>query len=272
MSFTWRDTPPQAILNLASLIFTGQFNEVGRTYPVFNGVRTYTGAPGTEIDPIANALVGPTIEREPRGPRIRITQPGNNTVTALMHVPMNGPWNAQVSVVAIRQFSRGDTQSCEAIRSVESSLPAGGTVMVQVVANPRLVQNTIRHEGLHAVDIREVCESVFTMWYSAISVVSGEWFATDAALDEALFRAAGFTQSTGMRRRRFADEFSTLLASRSTNLHWVRERHNEFIIVNPRWIPATRTLQFAIQELTGAPVAPAGPAAHRIRRPARRMV
>lgn len=253
MTFTWQETSPLAVVNPASAIFTGQLNEVGRTYPIFNGVQTYTGTPGGEVNRIANALNGPLIQRN--GSRVRITGPGTNTVSALVHVPTNGPWNATVTVSSIRRFADGGTQSGAAIRSVVSSLPRSGTVLVRVTSNPQFVTNTAAHEQRHAEDIHQVCQNLFTLWYSAISVHSDEWFDSEAALDGALFRMVGLTDYSGDRRQRLARELVLRIGNGSNYLHDVVDRNSRFLIVNPRWNQSRLMLEFALQEEVAGPVA-----------------
>ena len=244
--FSWHHSPVQYVINPASGIFNGALNEVGRTYPVINGVRTWTGMADAATEQIANAINGPAIERMRTS--VRLTQPGRNVASAVINTPGNEPWNAPVDVQAVRAFASGTAQSCEAIRGILHSLPASGSIAVSVLGNVRFTASTLEHERRHASDIRQVCEEAFSAWNEAISSLSEQWFPSEAAMDQALFRLAGLTEWRGSRIRRLAERMFLRLGFLADDLHLVRDRYNQFMISDPHWIATERTLEFSLVE------------------------
>jgi hypothetical protein len=263
MSYAWYESVPVYAVNPASSLFNAALNEIGRTYPVINRIRTWTGTSDTAVSEIARAINGPVLDRA--GPRVRLVRAGANTATAVMHVPGNGPWSANVDVQAVRSFAAGSTSSAEVLRAVVPSLPASGTILVRIGANARFAANTLAHERQHADDIRHACDLAFGDWECAINGLAGTWFDTEAALDAELFRAANLTNFSadfrGDRLARLASAIYTPIGVRADYLHVVQE-HNQCVIANPRWIAGDRALEFSLNEVA-TPSAPTPIAAAR---------
>ena len=257
ISYAWTNATAEYVVNPASSLFTAALNEVGRTYPVINRIRTWTGAADAAVGQIARAINGPVLERA--GSRVRLVRAGVNTATAVMHVPGNGPWSATVDVQAVRTFAAGSMSSAEVLRAVVPSLPASGAILVRISANPRFAANTLAHEREHAEHIRRACEVAFGDWERAIDGLAGTWFGAEAMLDTALFRAACLADHSGDRLQRLATAIFIPVGLYGNVLHSVTE-HNQSVIANPRWISGERALEFSLTEyVTPSPPARGAP-------------
>jgi len=247
--FSWYDTPAQRIVNPAATIFAGTLNQVGQTFPMLNGRRTWSDG-NAALAQMAAAIIGPSLERS--NGRTRLIEPGCNTASALIQAPSPGPWNAAVDVSVVRRFGALQFESSLAIRPLVSSLPANGAITIHIPANSLFTANTLAHEQRHAADIRQACESAFASWNAAINTLAGQWFATEAEMDVALFQAASLTSYTGTRLQRLAASIYLPVGLAANVLHLVDE-HHQMMIDRPQWSSSARVLSFSLVELTRPP-------------------
>jgi hypothetical protein len=257
-SVSFYETPPQANLNPAVNVFTNPLSNVGITYPIINGMRTWT-SDHADTDEMRMALNPPEIETQggQGGRQYRITGPGRNAGSALVRYPRPAPWQASFDVHVVIGALAGAPTSRAVVEPVLPQLPQAGVVNVVITEDPAqpITAETLIHEQQHASDIRTAFLSRVTPWDEGLTTLvgSGTWYPDRQAFNIAVNEAAQLGRDDpGDPVTRLAEELNFAIGMDANFFHQVTQ-HSDPVFSAARWDQHTNTLQLVMRDLPRGP-------------------